>query len=92
MRAIHNQRSLKNEKFGTVTQNLKKAIKAARVKKGLTMECFLRPLGIRRKKLEDIESPKNYGCYLDLEVAAAICEELEIDFQEAMAGKVVSIN
>lgn len=29
-------------------------------------------LGISRKQLEDIETPRNYGCHLDLEILVKI--------------------
>ena len=56
------------DKFGPATIAAKTRIKAERIVQGYDMNHFAAMLGISRKKLEDIEATRNYGCFLDLEM------------------------
>ena len=57
-------------KFSPITVSVKKNIRALRLKAGYSMNEGARLLGISRKQLEDIETVRNYGCHLDLELLA----------------------
>jgi len=47
-------------------------VKQMRINAGYSMNEGARLLGVSRKQLEDIETIRNYGCHLDLEVLAKI--------------------
>lgn len=57
-------------KFSPYTAIIKDRLRKARLKKGLKMQSAAARLGISRKQLEDIETRRNYGCHLDLELLA----------------------
>lgn len=57
-------------KFSPITVSVKKNIKQLRLNAGYSMNEGARLLGISRKQLEDIETIRNYGCHLDLELLA----------------------
>ena len=59
-------------KFSPITVLVKRAIKKLRVDAGHSMKEGARLLGVSRKQLEDIETIRNYGCHLDLELLAKI--------------------
>ncbi|HJO12014.1 MAG: helix-turn-helix transcriptional regulator [Gammaproteobacteria bacterium] len=59
-------------KFSPLTVAVKKNIRALRINAGYSMNEGARLLGISRKQLEDIETKRNYGCHLDLELMAKI--------------------
>ena len=57
-------------KFSQITVNTKKNIRQLRLNAGHSMNEGARLLGISRKQLEDIETIRNYGCHIDLEILA----------------------
>jgi transcriptional regulator with XRE-family HTH domain len=59
-------------KFSPITVQVKKNVKQMRINAGYSMNEGARLLGVSRKQLEDIETIRNYGCHLDLEVLAKI--------------------
>ena len=59
-------------KFSPITVLVKRAIRKLRIDAGHSMNEGARLLGVSRKQLEDIETIRNYGCHLDLELLAKI--------------------
>lgn len=59
-------------KFSPITVAVKKNVRQLRLSAGYSMNEGARLLGISRKQLEDIETIRNYGCHLDLELLAKI--------------------
>ena len=57
-------------KFSPLTVSVKKNTRQLRLDAGYSMNEGARLLGISRKQLEDIETIRNYGCHIDLEVLA----------------------
>lgn len=57
-------------KFSPITVAVKRNIRQLRLNAGYSMNEGARLLGISRKQLEDIETIRNYGCHLDLELLA----------------------
>ena len=57
-------------KFSPITVAVKKNIRQLWLNAGYSMNEGARLLGISRKQLEDIETVRNYGCHLDLELLA----------------------
>lgn len=61
-----------NAKFSPVTVDVKKNIRKLRLDAGYSMNEGARLLNISRKQLEDIETGRNYGCHVELELLAKI--------------------
>jgi len=59
-------------KFSPVTIDVKKNIRKLRLEAGYSMNEGARRLNISRKQLEDIETGRNYGCHVELELLAKI--------------------
>jgi len=59
-------------KFSPITIKVKRNIRRLRLQKGYSMNEGASLLGVSRKQLEDIETVRNYGCHLDLELLAKI--------------------
>lgn len=57
-------------KFSPITVAVKKNVRQLRLDAGYSMNEGARLLGVSRKQLEDIETIRNYGCHLDLELLA----------------------
>ena len=57
-------------KFSPITVTVKKNSRQLRLNAGYSMNGGARLLGVSRKQLEDIETIRNYGCHLDLELPA----------------------
>ena len=57
-------------KFSPITVAVKRNIRQLRINAGYSMNEGSRLLGVSRKQLEDIETIRNYGCHLDLELLA----------------------
>lgn len=57
-------------KFSPLTVTVKKNVRQLRLDAGYSMNVGARLLGISRKQLEDIETIRNYGCHIDLEILA----------------------
>ncbi len=59
-------------KFSPVTIDVKKNIRKLRLEAGYSMNEGAKRLNISRKQLEDIETGRNYGCHVELELLAKI--------------------
>lgn len=59
-------------KFSPITVAVKKNVRQLRLNAGYSMNEGARLLGVSRKQLEDIETIRNYGCHLDLELLAKL--------------------
>ena len=59
-------------KFSPITVLVKRTIRKLRIDAGHSMNEGARLLAVSRKQLEDIETIRNYGCHLDLELLAKI--------------------
>jgi len=59
-------------KFSPITVAVKKTVRQLRLTAGYSMNEGARLLGVSRKQLEDIETIRNYGCHLDLELLAKL--------------------
>lgn len=59
-------------KFSPITVAVKKNVRQLRLDAGYSMNEGARLLGVSRKQLEDIETIRNYGCHLDLELIAKL--------------------
>jgi transcriptional regulator with XRE-family HTH domain len=59
-------------KFSSITLSVKKNVRQLRLNAGYSMNEGARLLDVSRKQLEDIETVRNYGCHLDLELLAKI--------------------
>lgn len=57
-------------KFSPITVKVKQNVRQLRLNAGYSMNEGARLLGVSRKQLEDIETIRNYGCHLDLELLA----------------------
>ncbi len=72
-------------KFSPITLTVKKNIRRMRLAKGYAMNEGARLLSVSRKQLEDIETSRNYGCHLDLELLARIKVIYEVSLDELFA-------
>lgn len=61
-----------NAKFSPIALDVKKNIRRLRLQAGYSMNEGARLLNISRKQLEDIETGRNYGCHIELELLAKI--------------------
>ena len=61
-----------NAKFSPIALDVKKNIRRLRLQAGYSMNEGARLLNISRKQLEDIETGRNYGCHIELELIAKI--------------------
>ena len=61
-----------NAKFSPIALDVKKNIRNLRIQAGYSMNEGARLLNISRKQLEDIETGRNYGCHIELELLAKI--------------------
>ena len=59
-------------RFFPITVLVKRTIRKLRIDAGHSMNEGERLLGVPRKQLKDIETIRNYGCHLDLELLAKI--------------------
>ncbi len=57
-------------KFSQIAVTAKKNGRQLRLNAGYSMKQGARLLGVSPKQLEDIETTRNYGCHLDLELLA----------------------
>ena len=73
---------LQYTKFSPVTVVAKKNIKGIRRGRGHSMNESAFLLGVSRKQLEDIETLRNYGCHLDLEIITKICVVYDISAED----------
>jgi len=69
-------------KFSPITKAVKRNIRHLRLVKGYSMNEGARLLSVSRKQLEDIETIRNYGCHIDLELLAKIKVIYEVSLDE----------
>src|SRR5690606_7335981 len=60
------------QKFSPLTIRVKGQIRRLRLLAGYSMAEGSRLLGVSRKQLEDIETTRDYGCHLEVELLAKI--------------------
>jgi transcriptional regulator with XRE-family HTH domain len=60
-------------KFSPFTVAVKGKIRELRLQAGYSMNKGARMILVTRKMLEDIETVRNYGCHIDLEILGKIC-------------------
>ena len=73
-------------KFSPITVAVKRNIRQLRLNAGYSMNEGARLLGISRKQLEDIETIRNYGCHLDLELLAKMKVIYKTSMDEMTGG------
>ena len=66
------------EKFSTDVTNIKTNIKAARIAAGLPMLVFAKRVGLSRKQLEDLETTRNYGSFIGIDVLCRCSDALDV--------------
>jgi len=71
------------QKFSTELITIKANIKAERIKQGHPMKEFAECIGVTRKTLEDIETPRNYGSFIGIEVLIQYMDALGMTLEEA---------
>jgi transcriptional regulator with XRE-family HTH domain len=62
----------KYSEFLSIALSVKKNVSQLQLKAGYSMNEGARLLDVSQKQLEDIETVRNYGCHLDLELLAKI--------------------
>lgn len=60
------------QKFSPLTIHIKGQVRRLRLMAGYSMSEGSRLLGVSRKQLEDIETTRDYGCHLEIELLAKI--------------------
>jgi len=60
------------DKFSPLTIRIKEQIRRLRLLAGYSMTEGSTLLGVSRKQLEDIETTRDYGCHLEIELLARI--------------------
>lgn len=60
------------QKFSPLTIRIKEQVRRLRLLAGYSMAEGSRLLGVSRKQLEDIETTRDYGCHLEVELLAKI--------------------
>lgn len=69
-------------KYSLITLIAKKNIKRMREESGMTVYEFGKAIGVSSKKVEDIETLCDYGCFLSLDVAAKISDHFGITIDD----------
>lgn len=64
--------SQQQKKFSPLTIRVKGQIRRLRLLAGHSMAEGASLLGVSRKQLEDIETARDYGCHLDIELLAKV--------------------
>jgi transcriptional regulator with XRE-family HTH domain len=59
-------------KFSPLTVSMKERVRRLRLDAGYSMTKGSELLGVSRKQLEDIETTRDYGCHLDIELLAKV--------------------
>ena len=73
-------------KFDENETAFKRHIKALRLRKKIPMGEAAALMGVTRKKLEDIEALRDYGCYIDLKTIYLLAGMLEMEPWELFHG------
>jgi transcriptional regulator with XRE-family HTH domain len=69
-------------KFSPLTIRVKEHIRRLRLDAGYSMIEGSNLLGVSRKQLEDIETTRDYGCHLELELLAKIMLVYKVSLDE----------
>ena len=75
-------------KFSEVQLNLKRNMRKARQVQGYTVEGFAKALGVTRKKYEDMETLRDYGCYVSWDAACKCSDILGIPLEELRTANI----
>lgn len=59
-------------KFSPLTIRIKEQVRRLRLDAGYSMTEGSKLLGVSRKQLEDIETTRDYGCHLEIELLAKV--------------------
>lgn len=62
------------KKFSKATQIVKRNIRKLRLAAGDSVYKGADLLGLSRKQMEDVETVRNYGCYISLDLMIAVCD------------------
>ena len=74
--------TLQKPKFSALTIQVKQRIRRLRLIAGYSMSDGAKLLGISRKQLEDIETTRDYGCHLELELLAKVKMIYQVSIDE----------
>lgn len=69
-------------KFTIDMVNLKRNIRAYRIARGYSVEDFAHQTGVTRKKYEDIEALRGYGCYVSWDYACIAADVLDVTLEQ----------
>ena len=71
-------------KFSPLTIRIKEQIRLLRRLAGHSMSEGSALLGVSRKQLEDIETSRNYGCHLEIELLAKVKVVYKVSIDELL--------
>ena len=71
-------------KFSPLTIRIKEQIRLLRLLAGHSMSEGSALLGASRKQLEDIETSRNYGCHLEIELLAKVKVVYKVSIDELL--------
>lgn len=71
-------------KFSPLTIRVKEHIRRLRLSAGYSMTEGSNLLGVSRKQLEDIETTRDYGCHIELELLAKIKVIYKVSIDELL--------
>lgn len=74
-----NQEVPAGEKFTESTKQLKRVLREIRIKRGLNMKQGAEMIGVTRKSLEDIETTRPYGRYINAELLQQYADKYNVD-------------
>lgn len=69
-------------KFSPYMLEVKKTLRALRLGAGHSVNKGAEVLNVSRKQLEDLETVRNYGCHVDVEVIGLACRMYNVDFED----------
>ena len=82
-------RTPESDKFSPATLALKDMLRAWRIAQNKTMTCLV-AAGVSRKKLEDFEAVRDYGCFFSFDDLTMFCREYGLTMK--ITGDDVSIS
>ena len=80
------------DKFSPLTIRVKQQIRRLRLLAGHSMTEGSALLGVSRKQLEDIETTRDYGCHLEVELLAKVKLVYKVSLDELLGELPGSIN
>jgi transcriptional regulator with XRE-family HTH domain len=66
-------------KFSENMTNIKQNIKRLRIDRGYDIDTFAGMVGLSRKQLEDLETPRNYGSFIGVDVLCKCADALHVN-------------